>query len=98
VYTKGRSEVTIPEMQMKLIKRLVAARDEQGWQYVERGELVVHVWGKDYDKDPLVSVERVRKVRTRLRDTLGVEMIESRWEGTRHIPKFRLSGEVKLVE
>jgi DNA-binding response OmpR family regulator len=98
VYTKGRSEVTIPEMQMKLIRRLVAARDEQGWQYVERGELVVHVWGKDYDQDPLVSVERVRRVRSRLRDTLGIEMIESRWEGTRHIPKYRLSGEVKLVE
>jgi len=98
VYAKGRTKVTIPEMQMKLIRRLAASRDEKGWQYVERGELVVVGWGKDFNEEPSVAIERVRKVRVRLRKSLGVEVIESQWEGTRHIPKFRLSEEVKLVE
>ena len=97
-YTKGRNEITIPSVQLKLLKRLAAAGGEHGWLFVERGELVMHLWGEDFEKEPSASVERLRKVRTRMRETLGVEITEIRMEGARHNPSYRLLNDVKLVE
>jgi DNA-binding response OmpR family regulator len=97
-YTKGRNEITIPSVQLKLLKRLAAAGGEHGWLFVERGELVMHLWGEDFEKEPSASVERLRKVRTRMRETLGVEITEIRMEGARHNPSYRLLDDVKLVE
>jgi DNA-binding response OmpR family regulator len=97
VYTKGKDDVTIPSIQLKLIKLLASARDERGWLYVERGEIIMHVWGDDFEKDPTASTERLRKVRTRMRANLGVEITEVRMEGARHNPSYRLADDVKLV-
>lgn len=98
VYTKGGDEIMIPSTQAKLIKLLASSRDEHGWMYVERGEAVMYIWGEDFERDPVASTERLRKLRTRMRGNLGIEITETRMEGTRHLPSYRLSGEVKLVE
>ena len=52
VYAKGKNEITLPSIQLKLVKRLAMARDEHGWVYVDRGEVIRYVWGEDFERDP----------------------------------------------
>lgn len=98
VYTKEEDEITITSIQAKMIRLLASARDEYGWRYVERGEVIMHIWGEDFERDPVASTDRLRKLRSRIRANLGFEITEVRMEGTRHLPSYRLSGDVKLVE
>ncbi len=97
VYKKGDDRVKVPRVQMQMIRRLASARDDDGWQFVERGELVVELWADDFAEDPEAAVERVRKLRTRMRETLGMEITETRVDYARHLPSIRLSSEVKVV-
>jgi len=97
MFIKGKDVVTIPTVQVKLLKLLADARDKDGWKYVDRAEILMHVWGEDFDKDPKTATERVRKVRTRLRSTLGFEITEVRKAGSRHNPIYRLTNDVKLM-
>jgi DNA-binding response OmpR family regulator len=98
VYTQGKDEITLPSIQLKLLKLLASARDEHGWVYVDRGEVIMYVWGEDFERDPTASTERLRKVRTRLRNNLDFEMTEVKIEGARHNPSYRLVEDVKWVE
>ena len=98
VYVKGREEISIPAAHTKLIKLLASARDEHGWTYLDRSTVIMHMWGVDFEKDPYSAVERMRKLRTRMRAMLGFEMSEVKVEGTRHLPRYRLSDSVVLVE
>jgi len=98
VYVKGREEISVPAVHTRLIKLLASARDEHGWMYLERGEVITHMWGEDFEKDPFSTVERLRKLRTRMRAILGVEVTEVKIEGTRHLPRYKLSDDVVLVE
>jgi DNA-binding response OmpR family regulator len=98
IYSRGGDEIAIPSVQSKLIRLLASARDEYGWDYVERGEVIMHIWGEDFERDPVASTDRLRKLRTRMRANLGLEITEVRMEGTRHLPSYRLSGDVELVE
>jgi DNA-binding response OmpR family regulator len=98
VYTKGKEEISIPAAHTRLVKLLASARDEHGWQYLERAAVIMHMWGEDFEKDPFSTVERLRKLRTRMRAVLGVEVTEVKIEGRRHLPSYRLSDQVVLVE
>jgi len=97
VYKKGTKEVAIPAGQAKLIQLLASARDHDGWRYVDRPEVIMYMWGEDFDIDPLTTTERLRKVRARLRATLGKEIIDIKSEGTGRLPSYKLSSEIELV-
>ena len=98
LYVKGKDEITVPGIQLKLVKLLATARDEYGWAYVDRGEAIMYLWGEDFERDPTATTERLRKVRTRLRNSLDFEMTEVKMEGARHNPSYRLVEDVKLVK
>ncbi len=98
IYKKRTKEIAIPAGQAKLIKLLASAKDEVGWVYVDRPDVIMVLWGEDFEIDPVTTTERLRKVRARLRATLGQEIIEIKSEGTGRLPSYRLSSEVKLVE
>jgi len=90
-------EIAIPAGQAKLIQLLASARDDDGWRYVDRPEVIMYMWGEDFDIDPLTTTERLRKVRARLRATLGKEIIDIKSEGTGRLPSYKLSSEIELV-
>jgi DNA-binding response OmpR family regulator len=98
IYRKKNKEIAIPAGQAKLIKLLASARDKDGWQYVDRPDVIMYLWGEDFDIDPVTTTERLRKVRARLRSTLGKEIIDIKSEGTGRLPSYKLSSEIELVE
>lgn len=99
IYKKGREEITIPGIQTKLIQLLASARDEDGWQYVDRPQVIMYMWGEDFDRDPVAATERIKKVRARLRKTLGVEIVDVKIEGAgKRRASYKLTSDVKLLE
>jgi two-component system alkaline phosphatase synthesis response regulator PhoP len=98
IYRKKNKEIAIPAGQAKLIKLLASARDKDGWQYVDRPDVIMYLWGEDFDIDPVTTTERLRKVRARLRSTLGKEIIDIKSEGTGRLPSYKLSSEIEWVE
>lgn len=98
IYKKRTKEIAIPAGQAKLIKLLASAKDEVGWAYVDRPDVIMVLWGEDFEMDPVTTTERLRKVRARLRATLGQEIIDIKSEGTGRLPSYRLSSEVELEE
>lgn len=96
IYKTGNKEVAIPHVQCKLIKYLASSRDDDGWRYVPRSKIIMHVWGEDFEIDPTTTTERLRKLRNRLRKTLGVEIIESH-PGHRKQPQYKLISDIKVV-
>jgi len=99
IFRKGREEITIPGIQTKLIQLLASARGRGGWQYVDRPQVIMHMWGEDFDLDPVATTERIKKVRARLRKTLGVEIVDVKTEGMgRRRASYKLTSDVKLIE
>ena len=98
IYKKGTQEITIPAGQSKLIKLLASARDDDGWVYVGRPDVIMYMWGEDFEIDPVTTTERLRKVRARLRATLGQKIIDIKSEGTGRLPSYKLSADIELVE
>lgn len=98
IFKKGNTEIGVPHVQIKLIKLLASARDDSGWKYIDRPEIIMHVWGEDFEIDPITTTERLRKLRNRIRKTLGTEITESVQSGTKRLPKYRLASEVEIVE
>jgi hypothetical protein len=56
------------------------------------------MWGEDFEIDPVTTTERLRKVRARLRATLGQKIIDIKSEGTGRLPSYKLSADIELVE
>lgn len=98
IFKKGKTEIGVPHVQIKLIKLLASARDDSGWKYIDRPEIIMHVWGEDFEIDPITTTERLRKLRNRIRKTLGVKITESVQSGTKRLPKYRLVSEIEIVE
>jgi DNA-binding response OmpR family regulator len=98
VFIRGSTEIIVPHVQIKLIQLLAAARDGGGWKYVDRPEIIMHVWGEDFEVDPITTTERLRKLRNRIRITLSAKITESVQTGTKRLPKYRLASEIKVIE
>jgi DNA-binding response OmpR family regulator len=98
IFRKGKTEVRIPKAHAKLIEVLASARDEDGWQYVERRELITHLWGEAFEKNPQAASDRLRTLRYRVKDRLGVDVIDIRLSSNYGSPSYRLSSDVELVE
>jgi DNA-binding response OmpR family regulator len=98
VFKKGNTEIGVPHVQIKLIRLLASFRDDGGWKYVNRPEIIMHVWGEDFEVDPITTTERLRKLRNRIRKTLGVEITESVQSGTKRLPRYRLVSEIEIAE
>jgi DNA-binding response OmpR family regulator len=98
IYKKGNTEIGIPYVQIKLIKLLASARDKNGWKYVDRPEIIMHVWGEDFEVDPSTTTERLRKLRTRIRKSLGTEITDSTQVGTKRVPRYKLCSDVEIID
>ena len=98
IFKKGDIEISVPHVQIKLIKLLASARDDSGWKFIDRPEIIMHVWGEDFEVDPITTTERLRKLRNRIRKTLGTKITESVQSGTKRLPKYRLVSEIEIVE
>lgn len=98
IYKAGNRETTITSTQSKLIEILASARDEDGWSYVNRAQVVTYVWGEDLDADPMAYGQRLRKMRHVLGKNLGVDILEVLRGGRRGGPNYRLSSEVIFLE
>jgi DNA-binding response OmpR family regulator len=90
---EGR-EITLPRVQSRLVALLASARDQTGWTYVSRAQVVMYMWGESVYTDAYTVNSRLRKLRARLRSTLGTRIIEVKNSGTGPLPCYRLSREV----
>ena len=97
LYKKGRDEVMIPGLPLKMVKRLAAERGEEAWEFVDRSQLVTDLWAMNFEKDPEGASDKIRKVRARIREVFGTEIVDCRTDGVHRAPRYRLSENVKLV-
>lgn len=97
LFCRGGQEISLPRVQARLVALLASARDEQGWTYLSRSQIFMYMWGQSASADPHTTSGRLRKVRYRLRNRLGVRLIEERNSGTGPLPSYRLSSEVRLL-
>jgi DNA-binding winged helix-turn-helix (wHTH) protein len=95
---EGTTEIGVPHVQIKLIRLLASARDDDGWKFVERPEIIMHVWGEDFEVDPITTTERLRKLRNRIRKTLGMEITDSIQSGSKRLPRYRLISDIEIIE
>jgi DNA-binding response OmpR family regulator len=98
IYKRGTTEIGVPHVQIKLIRLLASARDDEGWKFVERPEIIMHVWGEDFEVDPITTTERLRKLRNRIRRTLGMEITDSTQSGSKRLPRYRLISDIEIIE
>ncbi len=102
-YTRGnRQETLLGDKTMRFLRHLASARDEAGWAFVDRTELILHLWGEgtEYEME-LYHRERhglkLRQLKHRTTRLLGLDPIDI-YKGGR-TSKYRLSPEkVALLE
>jgi len=93
---KGNEELFLSDSQLKLLRILASARDENGWTHVNRGTLMLNLWAEEHAYDPFVYSNRLRQLKARTKTLLGLDPIEIRKGG--HSSKWRLNpGVVELI-
>ena len=89
---QGDEEIFLSDSQLKLMRFLASARDENGWIHVDRGTLMLNLWAEEYAEDPYVYSNRLRQLKSRTKSFLGLDPIEIRKGG--HTSKWRLNPNV----
>jgi DNA-binding response OmpR family regulator len=89
---KGDEELFLSDSQLKLLRILTSARDENGWVHVNRGTLMLNLWAEEHANDPFVYSNRLRQLKARTKSLFGLDPIEIRKGG--HTSKWRLKPSV----
>lgn len=97
-YRVGGKEIFIHHTQRKLLEALAQARDDEGWKWVDRPRLIMHMYGEDLDVDISSLSDKLRHTRLRLKRTLGEDIIDVHRGGKGRQPSCKLKDEVKVLE
>lgn len=97
-YRVGKKEVRVAKTPSKMIAVLASARNEDGWAFMERGQIAIYLWGEDAASDPNYFTSNTRRLRYELKQLFGDDIIESTGQGRWLVPLYKLSSEVEMVE
>lgn len=98
IFERGDEQIILTEPQRQLMLVLASSRANSGrWNYVDRGVLMVHIWGDNAALDPFTAGARLRKLVQRVRYLFAHDVVQIQ-RGTNHSARYALHGSVELCE
>jgi Response regulators consisting of a CheY-like receiver domain and a winged-helix DNA-binding domain len=98
IYEQGDKTVILTEPQRQLINVLSSSRAANGkWNFVDRGVLMVYIWGDEAAMDPFTAGARLRKLVQRLRELFEHNMVTIK-RGTNHSARYALDSAITTSE
>jgi len=95
-YKVGKKELDAPTRSLDMIRILASSYSNKGWGFVSKINLIGNIWGEEYDTDPELLAQRLRRIRSDTKRFFGLDVIE----GDRYYSStaFRLSRNITLVD